>query len=461
MKKLLRLFILMVLCGLLVVLGGSLALALYYRNNFPVNTWINGVYCTGKTIEQVNSELAEQTPIVPLVIEEADGTIWQLDLQAAEAGVDYTAALKGYLHQNATYLWMSHLDEPVEASLDKRSYTWNREKLQRMFENLTFVQEAEESAEGVEVRLTAEGYVLHDGNTERLNTEKAFRYVESCLAAGTAYVRLAEGGCYETLEDDEEDKAERVLWQQLEEIFACNLIYDMGAEQLPLTPEIISRFLMVEGKTVSLKPEAIESWVAELAAQYDTVDTVREFQSTRGDIVSVPYVKYGTELNQKAEVRWLTENVWENRQVRRQPEYHVPEYTRQGYVRGLDDIGSTYIEIDMTQQHMYYYENGELALETDVVTGNTGRRMGTPEGINFVNNKQKNRVLRGPGYASPVKFWMPVKGGIGIHDANWRTEFGGEIYKTNGSHGCINTPSDVMATLYDMVEIGTPVVMFY
>lgn len=461
MKKLLRLSILIVLCGLLVMLGGGLALALYYRNNFPVNTWINGVYCTGKTIEQVNRELAEQTPIVPLVIEEADGTIWQLDLQTAEAGADYTAALRGYLHQNATYLWMSNLDEPVEASLDKRSYIWNHEKLQSLFEELDFVREAEESAEGVEVRLTADGYVLHDGNTERLNTEKAFRYVESCLAAGEVYVRLADGDCYETLEDDGQDKAERLLWQQLEEIFACNLVYDMGAEQLPLTPEIISRFLAVEGETVSLRPEAIEEWVAELAAQYDTVDTVREFQSSRGDTVSVSYVKYGTKLNQKAEVKWLTENVWENRQVRLQPEYHVPEYVQEGFVRGLDDIGDTYVEIDMTQQHLYYYEDGELALETDVVTGNTGRRMGTPEGINFVSNKQKNRVLRGPGYASPVKFWMPVNGGVGIHDASWRTEFGGEIYKTNGSHGCINVPSDVMPTLYDMVETGTPVVMFY
>ncbi len=461
MKKLLRLSILIVLCGLLVILGGSLALALYYRNNFPVNTWINGVYCTGKTIEQINSELAEQTPLVPLVIEEADGTIWQLDLQTAETRADYTAALKGYLHQNATYLWMRNLNDPAEASLDKHSYTWNRETLQQMFAELDFVREAEESVEGVWVELAENGYVLHDGNTERLNTKKAFSYVESCLADGELYVRLTDGACYETLEDDEADKAERVLWKQLEEIFACNLVYDMGAEQLPLTSEIISRFLTVEGETISLKPEAIEEWVAELAAQYDTVDTVREFQSSRGDTVSVPYVKYGTKLNQKAEVKWLTENVWENRQLRLQPEYHVPEYIREGFVRGLDDIGDTYVEIDMTQQHLYYYEDGELALETDVVTGNTGRRMGTPEGINFVNNKQKNRVLRGQGYASPVKFWMPVNGGVGIHDASWRTEFGGEIYKTNGSHGCINVPSDVMPTLYDMVEIGTPVVMFY
>ena len=110
---------------------------------------------------------------------------------------------------------------------------------------------------------------------------------------------------------------------------------------------------------------------------------------------------------------------------------------------------------------MYYYRNGKLELETPIVTGNTGRRWGTPEGVNYVYAKGRNRILRGPGYESPVNFWMPVKGNIGIHDAAWRSEYGGEIYKSSGSHGCINTPYDAMSDLYEMVEIGTPVVMFY
>ncbi len=131
---------------------------------------------------------------------------------------------------------------------------------------------------------------------------------------------------------------------------------------------------------------------------------------------------------------------------------------RDWYAEGMI---SEILEIDMTEQKMYYYADGELVIETDVVTGNTGRRMGTPAGVNYVYNKQRNRVLRGEGYASPVKYWVPVKGAIGIHDANWRSEFGGEIYKTNGSHGCINTPTEIMSQLYDAVEIGTPVIMFY
>ena len=87
--------------------------------------------------------------------------------------------------------------------------------------------------------------------------------------------------------------------------------------------------------------------------------------------------------------------------------------------------------------------------------------MDTPSGTNYVYYKQKNRTLIGPDYQTFVHFWMAVNGHIGIHDATWRGSFGNDIYKTNGSHGCINTPMDAVSELYDLVEIGTPVIMYY
>ena len=74
---------------------------------------------------------------------------------------------------------------------------------------------------------------------------------------------------------------------------------------------------------------------------------------------------------------------------------------------------------------------------------------------------QRNRTLRGPGYASFVYYWMAVNGNIGLHDATWRRRFGGDEYKYNGSHGCVNMPKSKAGELYNMVEVGTPVVMFY
>jgi hypothetical protein len=208
--------------------------------------------------------------------------------------------------------------------------------------------------------------------------------------------------------------------------------------------------------------EAIAEFIGEIAEEYDTYDKDREFLSTRGDVVTVPSGgTYGTLIDRKAEIKFLSDNLLNEDYHTGITINHIPEYKQQGVVRGKNDIGDTYIEVDMTEQKMYYYADGEIVIETDIVTGNTGRKMGTPQGVNYVYNKQKDRILRGQDYATPVKFWVPVKGSIGIHDASWRSEFGGEIYKTNGSHGCINTPTDVMEELYDLVEIGTPVIMFY
>lgn len=165
---------------------------------------------------------------------------------------------------------------------------------------------------------------------------------------------------------------------------------------------------------------------------------------------------YGNKIDQEAETAYLTDAFYGKKR-----EVHEPVYTQEAWKKGSEDIGSTYIEVDMGEQKMYYYVDGVLTIDTPIVTGNTSRRMGTPSGVNFVYAKQKNRILRGRDYASPVDFWMPVKGNIGIHDASWRGTFGGNIYKTNGSHGCINTPRTAMEQLFDMAEVGTPVVMFY
>ena len=87
--------------------------------------------------------------------------------------------------------------------------------------------------------------------------------------------------------------------------------------------------------------------------------------------------------------------------------------------------------------------------------------MGTPELVCYIYGKSRNAILKGKNYRSFVNYWVPVYGGIGIHDATWRDKFGGEIYVKSGSHGCINTPLERMTELYDMLEIGMPVVIHY
>ena len=109
---------------------------------------------------------------------------------------------------------------------------------------------------------------------------------------------------------------------------------------------------------------------------------------------------------------------------------------------------------------MFFYKEGKLVVESDFVSGNESRGWSTPAGVYPLTYKQRNATLKGENYATPVSYWMPFNGGIGLHDANWRSKFGGTIYQNSGSHGCVNLPPDKAAALYDLVYTGIPVICY-
>ena len=123
---------------------------------------------------------------------------------------------------------------------------------------------------------------------------------------------------------------------------------------------------------------------------------------------------------------------------------------------------------DLTNQHMFYFKDGQCILQSDIVTGNPNKGHATPQGVYTLSYKAPNQVLRGKKmpdgtyeYESPVSYWMPFNGGIGFHDATWQSAFGGSRYLTYGSHGCVNMPVSAAAELYSYIEAGIPVVCHY
>ena len=138
-----------------------------------------------------------------------------------------------------------------------------------------------------------------------------------------------------------------------------------------------------------------------------------------------------------------------------------PEYTYRGYQKGQDDMGDSYVEINLSAQHLYLWMDGEVILETDFVSGNMSNGNATPPGLFGLTYKQKDAVLRGANYTTPVKYWMPFNGNVGMHDASWRKSFGGDIYLENGSHGCINLPVKMAEEIYGYMEKRFPIVCYY
>ena len=136
-------------------------------------------------------------------------------------------------------------------------------------------------------------------------------------------------------------------------------------------------------------------------------------------------------------------------------------YKAMGWDNG--DITGTYVEVSISEQHLWCYHNYELVMDTDVVTGLPTSERETRRGIYAIDAKKEHATLGRldvQGYASPVDYWAPFDGGRGLHDAPWRSSFGGDIYLYDGSHGCVNIPSQNMAAIYNAIEIGNAVIIY-
>ena len=454
---------------------------IYYRQSFGMGKFINGVYCTGKSVEEINSELTGEYNGRSFTVTDLYGNSYEIPLSSVNYKVDYISQLKIVQSSQSVFLWGI---EAITGGNKKISpeISFSEEALLKALEkNGFFANNRKEPV--LEIR-KERAYVLYDGRKNALQEEKMRQVLTDSLLAGNLSIDVSE--CYEDLPYTSEMEKTLMVWKTVETFQNRSLIYDMGDGDVVLTPEITAEFLICNGGKFTMEngwpvvnEEGITAFVDNLAAEYDTYGKPHFFHATRGEDIEIEGGTYGNELDREAEIAFLkdyfgsadiqTSSGEENfadgnlqpGQDALQNGKHIPSYKKQAYVRGKKDLLTTYVEVDMGEQKLYYYEDGVLKLETDVVTGNMSRKWDTPAGVNYVYGKQKNRTLRGPGYATPVNYWMPVNGNIGLHDATWRREFGGEIYLKSGSHGCINIPKDKAGELYDMVVIGTPVVMFY
>lgn len=225
-----------------------------------------------------------------------------------------------------------------------------------------------------------------------------------------------------------------------------------------------------EGLTQILDGYQIKDWlrvdenfqviVDESKVRYYVDNLANSYAKALGSSIQVNGGYYGNNnswmINSAEETRALIENIKSGQTITKHPIYMQTAASTY-----FDNVGNTFVEIDMTKQHLWYYKDGYIVVEGDVVTGNVSNGAATPEGVYKMYSKQKDTVLRGADYASPVSFWMPFNRNIGLHDANWRTEFGGQIYLNDGSHGCVNAPYSLAKTVYENINIGTYVICHY
>ena len=467
MKKLVKSLAIITCIILVSLMVTYVGLAIYYHNAFAYGTWINNVYCTGRSIQEVNEDLVRDFTYEGITVYDMDGNSYEITAEQIDYQFDFVKALEIYQKRQNPWMWFESLSHGESTEL-MPVISYDRQALEAIFEKipiLSMESDRPDEEHVLSIVRTNQGYELVNERTDVLRIDEARSAIINAIEESEPEIFLADERCYHDLPLTAQMQDTLQIWEQVKSFQQCDIVYQMGDEQIFVDASVVCDWIEMaedgsfetdDAGNLLLRENAIEEFVDNLAEEYDTVGISRQFRATRGELVTIEGGTYGNKIDRSAEVEYLTDAFLNKRN-----EVHEPAYTQKAQVQGKDDIGSTYIEVDMGEQMMYYYVNGEQEIATPIVTGNTSRRMGTPSGVNYVYLKQTDRILRGEGYATHVDFWMPVKGNIGIHDASWRNKFGGTIYQTNGSHGCINTPRDVMVQLYESAEVGTPVVMFY
>ena len=259
---------------------------------------------------------------------------------------------------------------------------------------------------------------------------------------------------------DIEDMKNKVtdLNSQLKKYRSSTVTYTFGSETAVLDSDTITSWLKAEGETLTLDEEAIKAYISELANKYNTIYVPRTFHTSAGTDVTIEGNEYGYRIDQDGEYAQLLEDLKSGTAVTREP-----VYSKKGYQRnGTDDLAGSYIEVSLDAQHLWLYKDGCLVTETDIVSGKPVKGRETYRGAWPIAYKASpfNLTSNEYGYDVKVNYWMPFVYGQGLHDASWQSSFGGNRYKTNGSHGCINLPKDQAALIYNTIDAGYPIIIY-
>ena len=295
------------------------------------------------------------------------------------------------------------------------------------------------------------GYLIGDEKKGgKISEEVLEKAIQNAINEGKNFIKLEDAGVYE-----EADKVEGLenLQEEKNNALPGVIRYNFSGEVIELNSDTTLSWFKDGGE--ELDNGQVKQFVKKLKTYTDTSGVARSFKTEDGRILSLGG-KYGFSMSEKKEIKKLTDSLLARENIVRDAEYEMV-----ALARGAEDIGNTYVEVDIGRQKIFYFENGELQLSSDCVTGNVARRHGTPDGVYSLSYKAKNATLKGPDYEAKVNYWMPFNRGIGFHDALWRNRFGGSIYRNAGSHGCINLPFSSAQDLFQKVYQGIPVVCHF
>lgn len=445
------------------------AISVYFMSHFFVNTKINGKNFSGKTASDVEKYLQTNIKDYKLTILENKGR--QDVISGSEIGLEYRAGTEAekLLKDQNGFAWPKAFFTENSRKVSV-NVSYNEESLNQRISQLSCLQTEQTPAENAKPEFDGNQYVIKPevyGNA--VDKERLTEQVKVHITEFQPQLDMVETKCYAKPKYVEDSKEVQEACDAMNKYVNASITYPMN-EPVVVDKALISQWLQVDGEMkVSLNTEAMKQWFTAFGDKYDTQRTTRTFTTPAGKSATVTGGTYGWSIDEDTELVNLQNSILNGEVVTREPAYYAGGTAA---AHSGQDWGNTYAEVDMSAQHMWYIQNGQVVLETDVVTGEPIPSKITPEGVYSLMWKQPNSVLVGdinpdtgePAYRTKVKYWMQVtSSGVGFHDAIWQTAFGGTLYQIpgTGSHGCINMPLDQAGALFNMIEPGTPVIFHW
>lgn len=289
-----------------------------------------------------------------------------------------------------------------------------------------------------------------DGN--EINWEKLKNLVLSQLNQPFKTISLLNNGVYKTSEFKVDDKVCSEIISIAEKRSKLKFTFIDNNVKYELTGTDLSKILTTnEEMKLQIDDSRLYSYLNSLAKKVDRIQSPISFIDASNTSRVISNSELGHRLNIQAMMKEVNKNFNANSSFEKEVIY---------LLKGVPSISLTsnrnYIEVNITEQKIFFFKNDSIVLSSDIVTGKNG--MSTPKGAFFIKYKETNTYLDGPGYHCYVRYFMPIFNGIGLHDASWRSNFGGNIYAASGSHGCINLPPPVAAFAYNNYPVGAVVI---
>ncbi len=451
-----------VVVGVLAALagGGFYAGKLHYSTHFYPGTFINGIGVSNQTVASAEARIANAENHYSLTVSLRGDE--DIILTAEDLGMEFIldgSVEKLMKAQSEDAFWVSKISGQKDLTIDA-DYTASADKIAETLTEVDAFQE-ENMVPPTDAELTYDGSTYSVIEAEEgtvIDVEKAIEAIAEAAENQEESIDLDELGLYEQIENPVDAAVLQAQADAANLMLTANISYQLAGNTYTVNNDVLKDWVSLqEDGNVTLNEEAVKKWVDQMAYETDTFGLAHTFTTHSGVTIQLAGGgDYGWAMNEDATTEELIAMIKEGTQN----DNAAPKYQYSAQDRGANDIGNTYVEINLTAQKMWAYVNGEQIVETDIVSGNESAGMSTPSGsVWAIDGKISPRHFVTTNV--DVDFWLPFNGGVGLHNASWRSEYGGEIFRTNGSHGCINTPYDAMQTIFNNMEIGYPVVVYY